>query len=146
MRADAQTEAAVRETFTRFLRAYEDRDLNGVLSLFTLDPDIVFFGTGADEKRIGPNELRLQIERDFAQSESATFALAWYSISALGPVAWVATDGVGRARVEGRDISFPLRITAVLEKREDKWLFVQSHASLPATTEREGQSFPEPTA
>jgi ketosteroid isomerase-like protein len=39
-------------------------------------------------------------------------------------------------------MTIPARITWVLEKREDKWLIVQSHFSVPFGEQTAGESFP----
>jgi ketosteroid isomerase-like protein len=46
-----------------------------------------------------------------------------------------------KVKAGGQEMALPGRMTAVLEKRGDKWLFVQSHFSLPAAGQ-EGESFP----
>jgi ketosteroid isomerase-like protein len=55
-------------------------------------------------------------------------------------VAWVAADGQGQ--VGSQEISFPLRMTAVLEQRDGKWLIAQSHISVPSVVQEEGDSVP----
>jgi ketosteroid isomerase-like protein len=142
MKADAQTTAAVLAMLDEFNEAYKQRDLQRLLALFAPDPDLVFIGTGADEKRVGLAELRTQVERDWSQSESLYWEWGWSSISAAGSVAWVALDAVGHARVAGQEIHLPLRITAVLEQRGAQWFMVQAHASLPASEQAEGESIP----
>ena len=47
-----------------------------------------------------------------------------------------------KANVGGQEISFPGRMTAVLEKRLDRWLIAQTHSSCPAPEQAEGESFP----
>ena len=142
MRADAKTEAAVMDVINKYNEAYTKRDLDGVLTLFPLDDDVIVIGTGGDERRVGLTKIKAQIERDFAQSESASIEITWHSVSVAGSVAWVAANCVARVMVSGQEISLPLRSTAVLEQRGDRWLIVQSHASIPATSQMEGESFP----
>ncbi len=48
------------------------------------DADVVLYGTGADEKRIGLEQIRAQVERDWSQSDSAAMMLDWTSVSAAG--------------------------------------------------------------
>jgi ketosteroid isomerase-like protein len=141
MKADAQTEAAVRDVLNRMADAYTKRDMRALLALMAPDPDNVMYGTQADEKRVGPAEIQVQAERDWSQTEAGSFELGWTSVSAAGNVAWVAADMTFKATVDGQELAFPGRLTAVLEKRGDRWLFVQSHFSLPAPG-AEGQSFP----
>ena len=140
MKADAKTEAAVMAVMNKFIEAFEKRDLDSGLALFAPDPDVVFIGTGGDEKCIGLAEIKAELKRAFTQSEQASIQLGWHSVSAAGSVAWMAADAVIRAKVSGQEISFPVRFTTVMEQRGDKWLVVQSHDSLPAASQKEGES------
>jgi uncharacterized protein (TIGR02246 family) len=142
MKADTETEAAVMAVMHKLFEAFEKRDLNGGLALFAPDPDVVFIGTGGDEKCIGLAEIRAEFERAFTQSEQASIQLGWHLVSSAGSVAWVAADAVIRAKVSGQETSFPVRFTTVMEKRGDKWLVVQSHDSMPAAGQKEGESWP----
>jgi uncharacterized protein (TIGR02246 family) len=142
MKADAMTEAAVKAVLDRVAEGYAKRDLNLVLSAFAPDPDVVMYGTGADEKRIGLAEIQAQSERDWSQTESASVTYEWTSISAAGSVAWVATDVSFNLKADGQEMTLPARITFVLEKRGEQWLIVQGHFSLPAAGQGEGESFP----
>jgi ketosteroid isomerase-like protein len=142
MRADQQTEAAAMSVLNTFTDAYVRRDLDELLSVFAPDADVVLIGTGRDERRIGPAEIKAQAERDWAQSERSRLDWKWHSVSAAGPVAWLAAEGLVQARVDGHDISLPIRLTSVLEKRGNRWLFVQSHSSVPAVGQERGESFP----
>jgi ketosteroid isomerase-like protein len=142
MKANANTEAAVLAVVNKFIETYVQRDLDGLLAFFAPDPDFVLFGTGADEKRIGRDEVKFQVERDWAQTEALSFEMAWHSISAADSVAWIAADGVGQGQAGGQEFSFPFRLTAVLEQRGNAWLFVQAHFSLPAAGQEEGDSVP----
>jgi ketosteroid isomerase-like protein len=128
--------------FDRFREAYELRDAKALLSVVAPDPDVVMFGTGADEKRIGPAEILAQAERDWAQSEATYLDIGWHSISAAGSVAWLAADVAFRVRFAGQEMTLPGRLTAVFEQRSSEWLLVQSHFSLPTAGQEEGESFP----
>jgi uncharacterized protein (TIGR02246 family) len=142
MNADRRTEAAVKAVLDRVARAYAQRDMDLLISAFAPDPDVVMYGTGADEKRVGLAEIEAQAERDWSQSEAARITYGWTSISAAGPVAWVASDSVFHLEGGGQHFHLPARLTAVLEKRDDEWLIVQAHFSFPAGEQGEGESFP----
>lgn len=142
MKADAKIETAVMAVFNKFLEAYQKRDLEGLLSVLTPDDDVFLFGTGIDEKRIGRDEFKFQAERDWAQTEALAFNFTWRRISAAGPVAWIAAEGQGQGRAGGQEMEFPLRLTAVLEQRDDEWFLVQSHVALPAPGQAAGDSVP----
>jgi uncharacterized protein (TIGR02246 family) len=142
MKADAMTEAAVKAVLDRFTEGYARRDLETLLALFAPDADVVLYGTGADEKRVGLAEIRAQAERDWSQSEAVSLTYGWTSVSAAGSVAWVATDGAFEVQAGGQEMTLPARITWVLEKRDDKWLIVQAHFSVPFGEQAAGESFP----
>jgi ketosteroid isomerase-like protein len=142
MKADAKTEAAVLGVLNKLAERYAKRDMEGLLAICAPDPDHVMYGTGADEKRIGLAEIKAQAERDWSQTEAANITFDWTSVSAAGNVAWVAADATFKIRAGGQDMAFPARLTAVLEKRGEQWLFVQSHFSFPAGGQAEGEAFP----
>ncbi len=140
MKADAQTEAAVKAVMDGFAEYYAKRDLDGILALFAPDPDVVMYGTGADEKRVGLSEIKAQAERDWSQSDAASLTYEWTSVSSAGSVAWLAGDVVINAKIGEQEVTLPARFTGVFENREGKWLVVQAHISLGA--QAEGESFP----
>jgi ketosteroid isomerase-like protein len=142
MRADKHTEQEVMATLQTFADAWASRDIDTVLSVFGPDPDVVVIGSGLDEKRLGRAELREQLLRDWAQSDAVSVEFGWYLVSASGVVAWVTADMVVQARIAGKHMTFPGRLTAVLERRRGKWKWMQSHFSLPAVDQAKGESFP----
>ena len=131
MKADSVTEKAVNAVLDKFAESYARRDLKSAMSLIAPDADVIIYGTGADEKRIGQEAIKTQFERDWAQIEDPGLEYNWISISAAGNVAWVAIDAVLKAKVDGQNLKFQSRITMVLEKRGDRWLIVQGHFSFP---------------
>ena len=99
-------------------------------------------GTGRDEKRIGQDDVKAMIQRDWDQSEAASAKLDWTLVSAAGSVAWVAADVTMNVKIGGQESRFSgLRLTAVLEKRGNKWLMMQWHFSAPSATQEEGQAW-----
>ena len=135
MKADAKTEAAVLAAMNKFTAAYQQRDIEGLMGILSPDDDVFLFGTGIDEKWTGQDEFRFQ-------TEALAFSLAWHKISAAGSVAWVAAEGLGKGKAGGQEFEFPMRMTAVLEQRGDKWLLAQFQISLPAPGQEEGNSVP----
>ena len=144
MKADAKAEGAVMEAFNKLWKAYETRDGSTLLSMFVPDPDVFLYGTGADEKRIGPTEIKAQFERDWSQSDAASLRFDWHSVSLAGGVALVAADGIAQAKIGEQEVTFPVRVTMAFEQRGNRWLAAQMHVSTPAAGEAEGQSWIEP--
>ena len=142
MKADAMTESAVKTVLDKVTEGYAKRDISLLLSAFAPDPDVVMYGTGADEKRIGLTGIQAQAERDWSQSESASVTYDWISVSSAGSVAWAATDASFNLKADGQEMTLRARITFVLENRREQWLIVQAHFSFPAAGQGEGESFP----
>jgi ketosteroid isomerase-like protein len=141
MNAGAQTQADVRVVLQQWKDAYSQRDLDRALALIAPDEDVVAIGTGADEWRVGPEQVKAQMQRDFAQAEALSVAYEPLVISEAGAVAWVAGRASVQARADGQDLALTGRFTAVLERRDGRWLLLQTHFSLPATEQAEGRSF-----
>jgi uncharacterized protein (TIGR02246 family) len=141
MMADEETQTEVRALLDRVAKTFGDRDIDGFLACFAPDPDVVMIGTGADETGTGTEEIGELIKRAWSQSESASLRFGRTLISAAGSVAWITADASVKAQVGGRDLAEDLRFTIVLEKRADTWLIVQTHDSLPAAGQAQGQAW-----
>jgi uncharacterized protein (TIGR02246 family) len=125
----------------RWVDAYSQRDLQGVLATFADEPDLVAIGTGADERRVGLAALREQIARDFEQSERLDVTVGWTSVAERDGFALLAAEADIVARVDKETIEIPIRITAVAERRDGGWRFTQTHISTPDREQPEGESF-----
>lgn len=141
MKLDPMSEREVASALQKLADAYAKRDLNAFIECFASESDILLYGTGADEKRMGFEQIIAQVQRDWSQTETAEMSFDWTLISGVGEVAWVAADGKFSFRSENRDMNFPVRITFVLVRRDGRWTIVQAHFSLPAFEQEEGQSF-----
>lgn len=141
MKADQTTEKEVKMVLDEMIQAYDTRDMNKVMNCFFPDPDMVMYGTGKDEKRVGIHQVKTQVNRDWEQSESTRLSYEWISVSASGNVAWIAADVKFEVKASGQNFLLEGRLTSVLERRNGKWGIVQAHFSLPNTGQEEGESF-----
>jgi ketosteroid isomerase-like protein len=114
MKANAKTEKEIRAAVNRMKDSYQRQDMDALLACFAPNGDTIMYGTGADEKRIGLDEIRIQAQRDWAQTDAIAVTFDWMSISAAGPVAWAAMDGRFEIRANGQEMSMPARLTLVL--------------------------------
>ncbi len=141
MKADARTEAEIKALLEEMWTHYAQKDLEGCLELWTGDPDVVAIGTGIDEVRVGPEELRNAIKRDFEQAGSIRQSIEWLRISAARDVAWSASNITLTTTTNGREVVLTARQTNVYEKQDGAWRIVQSHLSLPAIDQAAGLSW-----
>lgn len=142
MKADKQTEAAVMAVFYKFFEAYKANDLDTAMGTLVQDPDVVFLGAGQDERRVGPSEARVQMQRDLSQVVGIRFKDEWHQVSASGDVAWMVTDGTLSWMAGGTQERAPSRISVVFVKQNGQWLIAQLHFSFIELRQAEGQSFP----
>ena len=142
MKADNKTEKEVMVVWNKFFKAYAARDIDSLLATMSSDSSIVALGTGSDERRVGMDEIKAQIERDWAQSEAVAVEITWSQVSAAGMVAWIASEGIFTAKIGGKKVDFPGRFSAVLQKQKGKWLLMQTHFSFIEAGQAVGESFP----
>jgi ketosteroid isomerase-like protein len=144
MKADAEIRAEVLAVFKGLWKAYQEKDLAGVLSFYVPDPDLLLLGTGVDERYAGMRAVTRGLRRDFSQSQGVRVKMTKVSVSAAGKVAWVASNLQMRAVTDQGEVILEGRLTAVLERRRKNWLIAQSHLSVPMAGQEAGQSFPMP--
>jgi len=142
MKLTEETKLGVISTLDKIAEAFEERDLDKMMSLFSTDEDMVVIGTGADEKRVGKSEARSLFKRDWSQSEASSIDYNWKSISAEGKLAWAAVEATVYARIGSREIHLPSRLTIIMKKSGKQWLIVHWHASLPASGQQTGEAWP----
>ncbi len=143
MKPTKETESGVQSTLDKIAEAFEERDLDKMMSLFSTDEDLVVMGTGADEKKVGKSEVKSLFKRDWAQSEASSIAYNWKSITVEGKIAWVAAEAAFYARVGSREMHIPTRLTIILKKTGKEWLIVHWHASIPAAGQETGEAWPQ---
>ena len=141
MKADTKTENAVMDVLRKCFEAFGRRDLDALLAFFAPDPDVVVIGTGRDEKGIGRAEMKAIFQRAFAQFSEASFQFGWHSVSVAGSLAWLANDVSYLVKAGDRESSRQIRLTGIMEKREGRWLILQSHDSVPDRDQAEGEAF-----
>jgi ketosteroid isomerase-like protein len=143
MKADQQTQTEVTQAFKGMFEAYKKKDLQGVLSFWAPDPDIVALGSGEDEKGVGVAQFTESLIRDWAQGEVSSIGVKNFMISAAASVAWLSADINFHGKAAEGTFDLPLRLTGVMEKRYGRWLWVQMHLSTPNSNQEKGQSWPK---
>lgn len=125
-------EQLARDAFGALARAFEQGDLDAVLDLCT--EDVVFIGSGDGEEALGRDAIRPMFAALVRRVEGdIEWSLAWESVDVkvLGDVALVLAWGNARLVTERRDTSFRYRLTGVLTRSGDQWLWRVFHGSEP---------------
>jgi len=131
MKLSQQTEMEVKEVLNKLVEAFKTGDVDALLSLFAADPDVTVIGLGVGERKIGLEAIRPHFERDFIDTSSILVEWKDFVFSGAGSVAWVSGEAKVKILSKITEVSTEIRFTAVFEKREDRWLFLQIHNSVP---------------
>ncbi len=127
---------AVLERFNQWVYALQDEDSEMLENVMCDDPDMVFIGTDAPERWIGKDAF-INAQKEFFEATSESkieINNTSVKLSESGTVAWISCtmnwdilSGDQPIHLEG------LRMTAVLEKRDNNWIVVQGHGSVPVS-------------
>lgn len=124
----------------RYARMYRDRDLRGLVSLFS--PSICGYGSGPDEVVRNASEMKVQLMRDLTQADAIQISFEGVHVDGEMPVAWVMADCAFEVMVKGQRLCMTGRITAVLKNTGARWRFEQIHFAIPAAGQATGESYP----
>lgn len=128
--------AAVKAVVMASIGAWDRKDAAAILAPSVKDADAVTFGTDAAEYWVGYDALKAAVEKQCRAMESQKTTVRDLRVKMLaGGKAAVVTyllDAEGRSSGEAYAVK-GMRVTAVLEKRQGKWLLVSSHGSVPVS-------------
>jgi ketosteroid isomerase-like protein len=134
MLSDADTLSAVREVLERFFHLVSTRDMR-VLAEFAPGGDVLLVGSDAGEIATGPQEIEAFFTRIFAGTSTFSWKSRRIAVSQAGDIAWFFADGQMIVEsTEGQE-ERPYRISGVLERIGDQWLWRQYHGSEPVPTD-----------
>ncbi|MGO9569498.1 MAG: YybH family protein [Desulfomonilaceae bacterium] len=135
VQADAKTEQEVKDFLAQYEAAYSKKDLGALMKLIAPGAEVVFFEADEKGRYVGPDQIKAAYENSLKHVKSIKGDYKWTSVGSKGDVAWFATEVLFNVDT-GEDKFKQLgRWTGVLEKKDGKWLLLQSHFSFP---EQEG--------
>lgn len=134
-KADTNTEKAnVKEIVQKLYKAFESEDMDLMSTIMAHDEDMVNFGTDITEHEVGWKEWEKSHLAQFEAIDKAKLTSKELTvfISKSADAAWFSdiTDWNLVIQKDSLNIN-NVRITGVLEKRDDVWKIVQVHASVP---------------
>ena len=134
MQSDAQARSWVYQVLERFNHLVSTQNLQ-VLAEFVPGDEVLLVGSESGEIAKGRQELEAFFTRVFARQ--ATFSWEWdrIDVSHAGDLAWFFAEGqVILSNTSGQRKS-PYRISGVLERHGEHWLWSQYHGSEPVSEE-----------
>ena len=143
MKCMEDIESEVRDMLNKYAQAYADKNIDAMMDLFLDDPDTVAIGTGTDEWAHGCDKIREGFKHDLDQADNIQVKFEKVTIQSANNVSWLSALMTMYALISNKEVLISGRLSMVLERIENKWLFTQMHFSLPADEQEEGYSFPE---
>ena len=126
--------AAVKACIDDFVTSWQTEDLELFSKIIAHDDDMVMFGTDAAEHFVGWEPMVESMQKQFDASENIQIETRELSIKVhkSGEVAWASFLMDLKVESMGEPFSLEgMRFTAVIEKRNGNWVFVQGHVSIP---------------
>ncbi len=133
-----QDKGEVNALLNKYILAFRTRSLALASEVYAHDGDLVVYGSNPSDRRLGWSQTEEYLKQYFATVDSIEIVLKERKIKVheSGDVAWFAQVLAWKEIEEGRTYTMDgLRITGVLEKRDQGWVIVQLHASGPPPTQ-----------
>jgi ketosteroid isomerase-like protein len=99
------------------------------MACFSEDADAALVGSEVGEEAVGPEQLAAFFDELYARPYRVLFTLPERRVSLAGNVAWFTATGTYRLSTGGEPV--PCRLTGVLERRRDQWLWQLFSGSEP---------------
>src|SRR3989339_326579 len=130
----AAEKSAIKAVLNNYVLSIENEDIELYAKIFVPDPDMVNFGTGANERIIGWDTLKKVIEdQNAALSETKiTQSDVTINVSPDGQFAWATSLWDFKATMDSQVMQLPVRCSWILEKRGNDWKIVHFHKSVGA--------------
>jgi len=129
--ADAKTDQEVKDFLAQYEAAYSKKDLGALMKLIAPGAEVVFFEADEKGRYVGQDQIKAAYENSLKMVKSIKGEYKWTSVGSKGDIAWFATEVMFNVEIGEDKFQQMGRWTGVLEKKDGKWLLVQSHFSFP---------------
>ena len=135
VRADATTDQEVKDFLTQYGGAYDKKDVGALMKMIVPEASVVFFEADEKGRYVGPKQIRAAYKDNLGPVKSIKSEYKWTSVGSKGDVAWFATEVLYNVDTGKEKFEELGRWSGVLEKKNGKWLLIQSHFSYPPEEE-----------
>jgi ketosteroid isomerase-like protein len=124
--------AEAQEVLHALSTAFQTRDPEGLLALFSTTATVTYAGSESGEKATGPAGLRRLLQDLLARPVAYSFDVPDITFGERAGLVWLLADGEGTQTADdGMTQSFPYRLTGVLAREEDRWRWLLLAGSEP---------------
>ena len=126
--------SAIRAVLTNYIVSIENEDIELYGKIFIHDPDMVNFGTGANERIVGWDALKKVIEaqNDAISETKITQSNITINLSNEGQFAWATSLWDFKSKMGDQVMQLPVRCSWILEKIGNEWKIIHFHKSVGA--------------
>ncbi|MFH4969388.1 nuclear transport factor 2 family protein [Gaetbulibacter sp. M240] len=131
---DQAEQSNVQKTIKKLYKSFEQKDINLMSEVMAHDESMLSFGTSISDVHMNWEEWKQNHINQFKAFDSAKINSKNLNVylNQTGNVSWFADIGDWEIVMQSDTIQISdVRITGVLEKRDDLWKIVQIHASVP---------------
>jgi ketosteroid isomerase-like protein len=123
----------VRNLLAQHDKALNEKSLDNLMATFSTDPNTVVLGTGAEERWVGPEEIKAAYTEMFKDYDPGTLQANcdWKTGDAddTGSMAWLAAICACKDSKGGKTREYKLNVSATVEKQNGQWRFDMLHMS-----------------
>ena len=119
-----------RETVHAYFDSLVTGDAETLTAMMLPASHFVKIGTDADEVVEGSAEIGAYYRDHVASTEDFSIEFTNLDVHERDDVAWFYTRQVWRLKWRGTREEFVMRMTGVLERADESWMFAQIHASI----------------
>lgn len=119
----------IHSTFNSYLKAFQEKNIDGVMAVFSDVPNTVMMGTGPDEIWLGKEDIRRAHQAFFADFIKESFKQTLVSMGVNDNAAWLTGYIVVTQQNQKSTNTFQINLSLVLERVEGKWYLVTMHFS-----------------
>jgi ketosteroid isomerase-like protein len=126
--------SAIKSVLTDYIVSIENEDIELYGKIFVHDPDMVNFGTGANERIVGWDALKKVIEaqNDAISETKITQSNITINLSNEGQFAWATSLWDFKSKMGDQVMQLPVRCSWILEKIGNEWKIIHFHKSVGA--------------
>lgn len=129
---NTKSKSEIHAMLTRFDELYRGKDVAGLTALYSDAPDVIAIGAGKSEQYIGPEAIEAAYKKEFSElGEIKSVRHKTLSVTISRETASLAAVRYITAQSKDEVIHRRGRLTAVLKKIHGRWVFIQTHFSLP---------------
>lgn len=124
----------IRAVLTAHDKALNDKNIDALMATFSSDPTTVVLGTGAEERWMGPQEIKAAYTEMFKDYDPGTLHCDCTQFKTAGSddagtMAWLAATCACDDSLQNKKRQYKMNVSATVTKQDDGWKFVSLHMS-----------------